>query len=742
MNLSRQVFLLGAGGMGMAPLALYLRGRGVEVEAFDDSFREPVRSLLEQAGVRLLSEPVPSCRPAALVRSSAVDEDREAIATWRERGVPIFRRGEFLAKLLEGNRVVAVVGSHGKTTTAALLAWALKKFEFPCGYLVGGLFRPPAMPPAACVKDSPWVVVEVDESDGTIEDFSPEITVALNCDWDHADQYPTGEAFATALSRLFGRTSGTALVPEGDDRLLRSAREAGCPVTTFSAPSAPSAYNERNAAAAFAAVVAMGACDDETLEVTVCDTLLEDFPGLARRQVELAETADRLVLEDYAHHPAEIRAILAERRERWPNRRLRVIFQPHRYSRTRALAAEFAEELSAADDLLLLPTYGAFETPDEFGMAENVNALLPPRLRGNSIRDESFLAMREMWRFPPPEGDQVLFLGAGDLERSAHAFAAMERESDESWAAWASYLKPRLSASCVLRMEEPLADKTTLRVGGSARAYAEPARPEDLRELAEACSLFEFPFFVMGRGSNLIVPDDGFDGLVVRLTGSPWKEIEPAGEDGLLVGAGSRLKEICRVACEHGLVGFEFLEGIPGTLGGALRMNAGAMGEETESLVESVTFLMPDGRLLAVERSALDFGYRSCSEAEKGIAIRARLRGAGRADKTAVRRRIDDFARLRRSSQPRERSAGCIFRNPSGDSAGRLIDHSGLKGESFGGATVSNVHANFIVNNGSATAEEVITLIRHVRERVREDSGVRLEPEVTLMGKSWEDALN
>ena len=146
----------------------------------------------------------------------------------------------------------------------------------------------------------------------------------------------------------------------------------------------------------------MGACDDETLEVTVCDTLLEDFPGLARRQVELAETADRLVLEDYAHHPAEIRAILAERRERWPNRRLRVIFQPHRYSRTRALAAEFAEELSAADDLLLLPTYGAFETPDEFGMA-SVNALLPPRLGEIPLETKVSLPSRDV-AVPPTRG--------------------------------------------------------------------------------------------------------------------------------------------------------------------------------------------------------------------------------------------------------------------------------------------------------------------------------------------------
>ena len=361
MKVPRKCFLLGAGGMGMAPLAMYLHGAGVDVEAFDDSFREPVRSLLERSGVRILSEPVPSFRPDVVVRSSAIAESLPALDQWKEQGVPVLRRGDFLAKLTAECKVLAVVGSHGKTTTAAMLAWLLRKAGFPCGYLVGGLFRDSEIPPGA-YSNSPWVVIEVDESDGTIDGFSPTATLCLNCDWDHTDQYSSQQGFSETLGGLFSRTESAVIIPEGDDLVKLAQFSATCPMITFENSLEPGSYNSRNAAAAFAACRYLG--------LNPASEDLADFPGLARRQVVLAESPDRLVLEDYAHHPTEIRAVLAEAENHFPERRLKVVFQPHRYSRTRALIAEFAEELSAADDLFLLPTYGAFESPDVDGSVE------------------------------------------------------------------------------------------------------------------------------------------------------------------------------------------------------------------------------------------------------------------------------------------------------------------------------------------------------------------------------------
>ena len=188
--------------------------------------------------------------------------------------------------------------------------------------------------------------------------------------------------------------------------------------------------------------------------------------------------------------------------------------------------------------------------------------------------------------------------------------------------------------------------------------------------------------------------------------------------------------------------GFEFLEGIPGTLGGALRMNAGAMGWETFDLVEWVRFLLPDGSIREIPGTDLEVGYRYCKEAYEGIALRAKLKAEGRSDHRAIRKVIDKLASQRRATQPREASAGCIFRNPDDASAGLLIDQSGLKGERKGSAVVSDKHANFIINEGGASAEEVIALIKRVRERVRESKGKILEPEVDLLGHNWKEFLS
>ena len=172
----------------------------------------------------------------------------------------------------------------------------------------------------------------------------------------------------------------------------------------------------------------------------------------------------------------------------------------------------------------------------------------------------------------------------------------------------------------------------------------------------------EIPYCMIGRGSNLIVPDHGYGGLVLRLRGSFWSEISIRSENCLVVGAGARLQEICRIACQNQLKGFEFLEGIPGTLGGALRMNAGAMGWETFDLVDWVSFLLPDGSIKRNSRHGLrEVGYVIAEEAYDGIALRAKLKSDGRSDHRAIRKVIDKLASQRRATQPREASAGCIF---------------------------------------------------------------------------------
>ena len=309
------------------------------------------------------------------------------------------------------------------------------------------------------------------------------------------------------------------------------------------------------------------------------------------------------------------------------------------------------------------------------------------------------------------------------------------------WDEFAADLRPRLTATPKFTREEPLAPKTTIRIGGGARLYAEPGNVADLRALLTAAAAAAIPVFPLGRGSNLVVPDSGVDGLVISLGHEAWSGFEPRADGTVWVGAGLRLKNLCGLAAKAGLTGFEFLEGIPGNIGGALRMNAGAMGGWMFDVVVEVQLVTLAGEVRTLPRAAMHVDYRHCAELHDAIALGALLRPAAHADAEAVGRQIDVYKKKRQESQPREPSAGCIFKNPPGNSAGRLIDQSGLKGERVGDAEVSPVHANFIVNRGHATSADLIALVRRIRARVHSAHGVDLEPEVLLYGQDWKDVL-
>ena len=214
--------------------------------------------------------------------------------------------------------------------------------------------------------------------------------------------------------------------------------------------------------------------------------------------------------------------------------------------------------------------------------------------------------------------------------------------------------------------------------------YAEPANLSDLRVLLRGAELFNLETFCIGRGSNLLVADDGFDGLVIRFSAPNWRRVQSLGEERIWAAAGGRLKEICGFAAKHGLGGFEFLEGIPGAVGGALRMNAGAMGSWMFDVVERVQFIDACGRYQDLPKEAFHFGYRKVEEISQGIALGAILRSADADSEAAIRGRIDSYSTSRKESQPRGASAGCIFKNPNGNYAGKLIDELGIKGMRVG----------------------------------------------------------
>jgi len=285
-----------------------------------------------------------------------------------------------------------------------------------------------------------------------------------------------------------------------------------------------------------------------------------------------------------------------------------------------------------------------------------------------------------------------------------------------------------------MRHDEPFALHTTWRVGGPARCFYRPADSADLVCFLQQLPLDE-PIFWLGLGSNLLVRDGGFSGTVIA-TRDALNGIAPVGSDRLRAEAGVSCARVARVASQHGLCGAEFLAGIPGTFGGALAMNAGAFGGETWERVIEVETVDRHGTLHRRAPEAFKVGYRRVQGpvGEWFLAASLQLEPG---DVMAGQRRIRELLDRRAQTQPIGLpSCGSVFRNPPGDHAARLIEAAGLKGTRNGGAEVSTKHANFIVNTGGATAAEIEALIDLVQQRVFAQSGVRLEPEVRIVGEA------
>ncbi len=290
-----------------------------------------------------------------------------------------------------------------------------------------------------------------------------------------------------------------------------------------------------------------------------------------------------------------------------------------------------------------------------------------------------------------------------------------------------------VSPATVIRRDEPLAKYTTLRVGGPADVLVEPASEADLAGIVAYCNARGLPFFVMGRGSNLLVRDGGVRGAVVCLRHANFSRIEAAGER-LRCGAGAKLKNVAVEARRNGLSGVEFLEGIPGSVGGALRMNAGAMGGQTFDVVESVRLMDFHGSVRELAPMAMTVEYRSCAMLKDQVALGAVFKGKS-APREEIEARMKAFSEKRWASQPAAPSAGCLFKNPDSIPAGKLVDQLGLKGARVGGAVVSAEHGNFIVNDGTATARDVLELIDLLQQRAKAARGIELQTEVEIIGE-------
>ena len=283
-------------------------------------------------------------------------------------------------------------------------------------------------------------------------------------------------------------------------------------------------------------------------------------------------------------------------------------------------------------------------------------------------------------------------------------------------------------------VDEPMKKHTTFRVGGNADYFVMPQNAEEVKKVVALCKGTEIPYYILGNGSNLLVGDKGYRGVIIQI----YKEMNDIQIDGdkVKAQAGALLSRVGAAALEAELTGFEFAAGIPGTVGGAVVMNAGAYGGEMKDIIASATVLTQDGDIVTINKEDLELGYRTSVIAKKGYVVLEAEYQLQKGDKEAIRARMDELKVQRVTKQPLEYpSAGSTFKRPEGYFAGKLIQDAGLRGFQVGGAEVSEKHCGFVINKDQATAADIQELMRQVSDKVMQEFGVKLEPEVKTLGE-------
>ena len=282
-------------------------------------------------------------------------------------------------------------------------------------------------------------------------------------------------------------------------------------------------------------------------------------------------------------------------------------------------------------------------------------------------------------------------------------------------------------------VQEPMKKYTTFKIGGPADIIVKPENKEQLSAILKVCHEEKVPYYILGNGSNLLVSDAGYRGVIIQLY-NQFAEITVEGNT-VKAQSGALLSRIASKALENSLEGLEFAHGIPGTLGGAVVMNAGAYGGEMKDVIVSCEVMTPEGEILTLSNEALELGYRTSVVQKKGYIVLEAIMTLQAGEKEKIQELMKDYAGRRRDKQPLDKpSAGSTFKRPEGHFAGKLIMDSDLKGFKVGGAMVSDKHCGFVVNAGEATAEDVLGLIKEVKHIVKDKFEVELEPEIKMLG--------
>lgn len=760
-----RVHIMGICGVGAAGVAWMLHLRGWKVSGCDRHIPPTLSRFFARNGIDILQghDPAHLAGCDVLVHSAAIRPDEPELALAKAGGIPVLSRGECLAGWVSGLRSIAVCGTHGKTTSACFATRLLQCVGQNPLWCLGG-YTPRLLTNAGPrhgnlagkLPPDQIAVAEADESDGTLAYEHPAIALITNIELDHLDHFADAEALERCFAALVDNTrEGVAVCADAPWAMRVAARFRG-PILTYGlsqdamlraenvrcaatgsrftlmhgqerlgevALVVPGRHNVCNALGAMAACLLLGMDAHALAEALpqACDELPK-----RRFQWLTPQDAPVRVVVDYAHHPTEIQAMLSIARLQQP-RRMRVVFQPHRYSRTRKLLDEFVPAFDGVDELILLPVYAASETRS-MGCESNE---LYAAIRAHAPEARLLLArgpdevVHYLLKTARP-GDLLLAVGAGDVERIGYALRDALAPGQAPTPPL-EVLGPLLGGEVDFRAEEPLAAHTLYRVGGVADLLALPKGVPALSALCALCAKRGIPLHFHGGGSDTWFSDLGLDGVLCLLRGPAFEGFAREGGE-VTVGAGMAGPALLQRLEAEGLSGLEFMQGIPGTVGGWARMNAGAHGHALWERVVGVRAVLRDGQLRHIPARAITAGYRSVRGLADivVIAVTFRLEAAAPEDIAAKRRA---FA-AKRTDLGGLRCCGSLFQNPPGVAAGAVLEGLGAKGWRIGGAFVAPQHANVLAAGEGCTASDLLALMQRMRDALAAATGAQPMPEV------------
>lgn len=742
------IHFVGIGGSGMSGIAEVLLSLGYRVSGSDLQQSAATKRLQELGAKIFIGHEAAHSRGAdVVVTSTAVSKDNPEVLEARQGGIPVIPRVEMLAEIARLKYTIAVAGTHGKTTTSSLIAKVLTECAMDPTVIVGGRLK--AVGTGGVLGRGDYLVAEADESDGSFLKLSPTIAVVTNIDDDHLDYYGTSKKLDEAFAQFADHIPfyGVAILCGDDPRIKKmmlglkrrfetygfgddndwQARDLSFNVanTRFMvyykgqklgslSLALPGRHNVLNALSAVAVGVVIGLTFNQIARA------LEQFEGVGRRLEFKGEAGGITVFDDYGHHPTEIRSTLSAIRDRRPDAKLHVLFQPHRYSRTQLLYKEFAESFAGVDRLFLMPIYPAGEKPIKGVTSE----LISGAFKGKNWTAWTPDAGKDVLLRGLKKGDVFLTLGAGDVWKVGERLVL----ESNSLAAQIVRNLPHLGKR--IKTEEPLSRHCTWAIGGPAEIYVEVNDVAEFKAVAKLCQNEKVPVFILGWGSNVLFPDEGLRGCVIRLKGD-FEKIEVRGTE-IHAGAGVHLPKLARVCAKENLSGVEFMAGIPGTVGGALITNAGTKKGDMSRIVRRVRVLASDGKEKDISKEAIHLRYRRSNLT--GYWIVGAVLELEKSQNGAVWKKMKEELDYRQKTQPLgTKNVGSVFTNPENDHAARLIEAVGLKGKQVGKLRFSPKHANFIENLGGGTAKDALELIELAQRLVKKEFNVSLFPEVKII---------